>query len=139
MTGALGLSSTSARDGWETFEYLAYAVPIDRLDRLDRKQPANLVRPLPYLRISDNYVRKLEGAPVIRRGLEQRAEAPGVLVPALFDDDEQRFHEALDKADKWIAAGAERLQDSMMVPGRMYTLEAGVRYPVIPEDAAPTG
>lgn len=136
MTGALGLSSTAARDGWETFEYLAYAVAVDRIER---KQPANLVRPLPYLRISDDYVRKIQGAPVIRRGFEERTDAPGVLVPALFEDEEQRFHEALDKADQWIEAAADRIQTSGMVAGRGYFLETGVRYPAIAEDGAPTG
>lgn len=132
LVDGVGLSSASARDGWERFEYLAYAVA---LDRFDRKEPANIVRPIPYVRVSDDWTqRRRQVVPVIRSQIDDSASAREVLARELFDNDHDRYTAALDRADEWIAGAVEGVQDGRMRPSVAQFLPSGERYAAIPED-----
>lgn len=125
-----GLGDLGTRDGWERFEYLAYASALDRATVGD---PANPVRPLPYLRVTDDWSDGQERViTVVRAQLEESPAASEILTRYLFRSSSGRYTEALDQADKAIARAVEDAQNRQMMPGVGYFLPSGERYATIP-------
>lgn len=135
LVDAVGLGSTVTQDGWERFEYLAYAVA---LDRHERDQAANVARPMPYLRVTDDWSGgRRATASVIRAQFDDSPASQDALVRQLFDGDLDRYITALNRADEWIAgvvSVVDQAQNSRMQPGVAYFMPSGERYAAIPDD-----
>lgn len=133
LVNVVGLGAAATRDGWERFEYLDWLANVARNEV--EGEASRLTRPLPYLRVDDDYSgdRRREVTPVPSLFVAENEAAHTVALRRLFQDDAAQFDAVVDKADSAISEIVTRWEWQQLPPeGGM--LPSGVRYaPTAPQ------